>query len=228
MSDKSGQGARVAPGRVAQGQPHCPTAGARLFHRLLTLATAVKRVVFVFVALSTLGLQTLMPKTRQELMARLEELGIAVTTVDHKAVFTVGESDELHAQIQGGHTKNLFLKDAKDKLWLVIAECHTSIDLKALPKTIGSARLSFGKAELLMEALGVTPGSVTALSLINDTEHRVSVVVDQRLMEYDMINCHPLVNTATTSIRRDDLVRFIEACGHTPRILTLTATGNAG
>jgi len=181
-----------------------------------------------FAAHATLGLEKFMPKTRQELMTRLEELGIAVTTVDHKAVFTVGESDELHAQIPGGHTKNLFLKDAKDRLWLVVAECHTAIDLKALPKTIGSARLSFGKAELLMEVLGVTPGSVTALSLINDTEHRVSVVVDQRLMEYDMINCHPLVNTATTSIRRDDLVRFIEACGHAPRILTLTGQGNAG
>ncbi len=161
-------------------------------------------------------------------MTRLDEIGIAVTTIDHEAVFTVGESDEIHARIPGGHTKNLFLKDAKDKLWLVVAECHTDIDLKALPKTIGSARLSFGKAELLMEVLGVTPGSVTALSLINDTAHRVSVVVDRRLMEYDVINCHPLVNTATTSIQRDDLIRFMEACGHAPQILTLSGTKTAG
>lgn len=169
-----------------------------------------------------------MPKTRQELMARLEELGLSTSTVEHEAVFTVGESNDLHAQIAGGHTKNLFLKDAKDKLWLVVAECHTAIDLKALPKVIGSARLSFGKPELLMEALGVTPGSVTALALINDPEAHVSVVVDKRLMEYEVINCHPLVNTATTSIRRDDLIRFMQASGHAPRILALAGPESAG
>lgn len=163
-----------------------------------------------------------MPQTRHDLMARLEALGIAAPTVEHEAVFTVAESERLHREIGGGHTKNLFLKDAKDKLWLVVAEAHTPIDLKALPKAIGSARLSFGKPDLLMEALGVTPGSVTALALVNDTAQRVSVVVDRRLMEYDVVNCHPLVNTATTSIRRDDLIKFIEACGHTPRIVALT------
>jgi Ala-tRNA(Pro) deacylase len=167
-----------------------------------------------------------MPKTRAELMARLAELGIETTTVDHEAVFTVGESNALHAEIAGGHTKNLFLKDAKDRLWLVVAECHSPIDLKALPKAMGSARLSFGKPELLAEVLGVTPGSVTALALINDQDRRVSVVVDRRLMEYEIINCHPLENTATTSLRRDDLIRFIEACGHTPRILDLPGTGS--
>lgn len=163
------------------------------------------------------------PKTRADLMARLDELGFAVRTVEHEAVFTVAESDRLHREIAGGHTKNLFLKDAKDRLWLVVAESHTPIDLKALPKTIGSARLSFGKPELLMEVLGVTPGSVTAFALINDTGKRVSVVVDQRLMEYDRINCHPLVNTATTSIARDDLLAFMRACGHDPKVLALTA-----
>lgn len=168
-----------------------------------------------------------MPLTRHDLIARLEALGIATPTIEHEAVFTVAESDRLHREIAGGHTKNLFLKDAKDKLWLVVAEAHTPIDLKALPKAIGSARLSFGKPDLLMEVLGVTPGSVTALALVNDTAQRVSVVVDRRLMEYDVINCHPLVNTATTSIRRDDLIKFIEACGHTPRIVALTGAATA-
>lgn len=168
-----------------------------------------------------------MPLTRQELFDRLAALGIETTTIDHEPVFTVAESDRLHREIAGGHTKNLFLKDAKDKLWLVVAEAHTPIDLKALPKAIGSARLSFGKPDLLMEALGVTPGSVTALALVNDTAQRVSVVVDRRLMEYDVVNCHPLVNTATTSIRRDDLIKFIEACGHTPRIVALTGAATA-
>ncbi len=167
------------------------------------------------------------PTTRAGLMARLDALGIRHKTIDHEAVFTVAESDRLHRELPGGHTKNLFLKDAKDKLWLLIAESHTPVDLKSIPRTIGSARLSFGKPELLMEVLGVTPGSVTALALINDRQLRVSVVVDERLMAYDMINCHPLENTATTTISRDDLLRFIRACGHDPRVLPLTGSAAA-
>ncbi len=163
-----------------------------------------------------------MPSTRADLMARLAELGIETTTTEHEAVFTVAESDRLHRELPGGHTKNLFLKDAKGQLWLVIAESHTEVDLKALPKAIGAARLSFGKADLLIDVLGVAPGSVTALALINDTAHRLSVVVDERLMRYDIINCHPLENTATTAIRREDLFRFMEACGARPRIAALS------
>ena len=168
-----------------------------------------------------------MPKTRAELMARLDELGIPSTTIDHEAVFTVAESEKLHREIAGVHTKNLFLKDHRDRLWLVVAECHTPVDLKALQKTIGSGRLSFGKPELLAEVLGVQPGSVTALALINYTGGRVSVVVDQSLMQYDVINCHPLENTATTSIHRDDLIKFMHACGARPSVLALTATAVA-
>lgn len=155
-------------------------------------------------------------------MARLAELGIDTETVEHEAVFTVAESERLHRELPGGHTKNLFLKDGKDQLWLVVAESHTPVDLKALPKAIGSARLSFGKPDLLMEVLGVTPGSVTALALVNDKARLVSVVVDERLMQYDSINCHPLVNTATTRIARDDLIAFMRACGHEPRVINLT------
>lgn len=169
-----------------------------------------------------------MPKTRADLFARLDELGIHTATIDHEAVFTVAESDRLHREIAGGHTKNLFLKDHKDRLWLVVAESHTPVDLKALSKTIGSGRLSFGKPELLLQVLGVQPGSVTALALINDTERRVSVVVDRALMQYDIINCHPLENTATTSIRRDDLIKFMEACGASPSVLPLTAATDTG
>lgn len=162
------------------------------------------------------------PATRDQLFAYLDSLGIATETVDHPAVFTVGESTDLHRDLPGGHTKNLFLKDAKDKLWLIIAEAHTPVDLKAIYKSLGAARFSFGKPELLMEALGVTPGSVTALSLINDRAARVSVVVDAELMKYDSLNCHPLVNTATTNLQRDDLLKFIRATGHEPQIAPLT------
>lgn len=160
-----------------------------------------------------------MPATRDDLMRRLDELGILTTTVEHQAVFTVAESAELDRSIPGGHTKNLFLKDAKGRLYLVIAHAHTKIDLKALPERLGSARLSFGKPELLAEVLGVTPGSVTAFALINDAGRRVDTVIDEALMQFDTINAHPLTNTATTNIARDELLRFIRACGHEPRIL---------
>ncbi len=164
------------------------------------------------------------PATREQLFAFLAGLGIETKTVEHEAVFTVDQSTALHREITGGHTKNLFLKDAKDQIWLLIAEAHTPVDLKAIYKGLGAARFSFGKPELLMEVLGVTPGSVTALSLINDRTGRVSVVVDEELMKYDSVNCHPLVNTATTNLRRDDLLTFIRATGHEPRIARLTGT----
>jgi Ala-tRNA(Pro) deacylase len=164
------------------------------------------------------------PATRASLMARLAALKIPTTTVDHAAVFTVAESDEVSRAIPGGHTKNLFLKDAKGALFLVIAEAHTAVDLKTLHKTLGCARLSFGKPDLLMEVLGITPGSVTAFSLINDHTGRVSVIIDHALVAHATINCHPLTNTATTSIARDDLLRFIRDTGHEPRIATLSAT----
>lgn len=162
-----------------------------------------------------------MPATRSDLMRRLAELGIETTTIDHPAVFTVAESSLLDRDIPGGHTKNLFLKDAKDRLFLFVAHAHTSVDLKALPKEIGSARLSFGKPELLMEVLGVSPGSVTAFAVMNESEGRVQVIVDEALMRFEAINCHPLTNTATTTIARDDLLAFLNACAHPPRVLSI-------
>jgi Ala-tRNA(Pro) deacylase len=95
------------------------------------------------------------------------------------------------------------------------------IDLKTLPDRIGAARISFGKAELLQEVLGVEPGSVTPFALINDLEHQVNVVLDKKMMECDLVSYHPLVNTATTTLTPSDLMRFIESCGHKPQIVTL-------
>jgi Ala-tRNA(Pro) deacylase len=158
------------------------------------------------------------PVSRPELMAFFQVHGIATSTVEHEAVFTVEESEKLHRDIAGAHTKNLFLKDAKDQLFLVIAEAHARIDLKALPKTLGCGRLSFGKPELMLATLGIAPGSVTAFAVINDRSGRVQVVIDQTLMASATINCHPLTNTATTSIARDDLLVFLRATGHEPRI----------
>jgi Ala-tRNA(Pro) deacylase len=168
-----------------------------------------------------------MPATRAELFAYLDTLGIATTTVDHEAVFTVEQSEQLHRDIAGAHTKNLFLKDAKSALFLVVAEAHSKVDLKTLHKTIGCARLSFGNAELLMQMLGITPGSVNAFAVMNDHDGKVGVILDQNLQDASHINCHPMTNTATTSVARDDLVKFMRATGHEPRWLGLAVSDSA-
>jgi Ala-tRNA(Pro) deacylase len=168
-----------------------------------------------------------MHATRKTLFARLAELGIETNTVEHEAVFTVAESDRLERDLPGGHTKNLFVKDAKGKLFLIVAESHATVDMKRIHKRIGCARLSFGKSELLEARLGVTPGSVTAFAVINDREGAVEVILDETLMSFDVINCHPLVNTATTAIARDDLIAFLAATGHQPRVLSLAPDDGA-
>ncbi|MBI3452584.1 MAG: prolyl-tRNA synthetase associated domain-containing protein [Rhodospirillales bacterium] len=166
-----------------------------------------------------------MPATRQELLTRFDAQGIETQTVDHAAVFTVEESRHLHAAIPGAHSKNLFLKDAKDALWLVVAEADRPIDLKALPAAIGSKRLSFGSAALLTEVLGIPPGSVTPFALINDTARRVNVVLDAEMMAKTPLNFHPLENTATTSISPDGLRRFLASTGHVAREVKLPERG---
>jgi Ala-tRNA(Pro) deacylase len=162
-----------------------------------------------------------LPATRDELFARLAKLGIATRTVEHPPLFTVAESSAIERDLPGGHTKNLFLKDAEGSLFLIVALAETKIDLKSLPKVLRCGRLSFGKPELLAEALGVKPGSVTAFAVMNDTVRRVSVIVDQALFAHETVNCHPLENTATTNIALDELLRFIRASGHEPRVVKL-------
>jgi Ala-tRNA(Pro) deacylase len=165
------------------------------------------------------------PATRQDLFARLAELEIEARTVEHPPVFTVAESSILERDLPGGHTKNLFLKDKKDRLFLVVALGHARIDLKTLHKVLGCDRLSFGSPDLLIEVLGVPPGSVTPFALINDRACRVTVILDADMMRYERLNYHPLANTATTNIAREDLLTFIRSCGREPRIL---AVGSAG
>ena len=164
-----------------------------------------------------------MPASRDDLFAFLDSLAITTTTVEHPPLHTVEESRVLRGEIPGGHCKSLFLKDRKGALWLVVALEDARVDLNRLAKLLGAARLSFGRPELLDEVLGVTPGSVTPFALINDRDGRVGVVLDQAMMAHDPLNYHPLTNEATTTIARDDLLRFIRACGHVPRILALPA-----
>jgi Ala-tRNA(Pro) deacylase len=159
-----------------------------------------------------------MPASPDDLFAFLDSLGIAHKTVTHPPLFTVEQSQALRGTIPGGHTKNLFLKDKKDTVFLVTAPEDARVDLKTLHHKLGANRFSFGSATLLEELLGVTPGAVTPFGAINDTGHRVNVVLDASLLQHAVINCHPLVNTMTTSIARDDLVRFLEATCHPVRI----------
>ncbi len=162
------------------------------------------------------------PATPDELFATLDRLGIAHPTVRHPPLFTVEQSQSLRGAIPGGHTKNLFLKDKKDALFLVTAREDASIELKSLHRRLGATgRFSFGSAALMRETLGVAPGAVTPFGAINDDAHRVTVVLDAALMEHAIVNAHPLVNTLTTSIARDDLVKFLEATGHPPRIVPI-------
>jgi Ala-tRNA(Pro) deacylase len=163
----------------------------------------------------------IMAADRTELFARLEALGIATTTVEHEPVFTVEQSASLRETLPGAHTKNLFLTDKDGRIVLVVAKNDTRVDLKALAAQLGSGRFSFGKRELLEAVLGVPAGSVTPLALINTSAACITVVVDAALLDFAEVNCHPLVNTATTRLATADLVRFIEACGHKPRILAL-------
>ena len=167
-----------------------------------------------------------MPATPEELFAFLDRLGIRYRTVIHPPLFTVEQSQALRGAIPGGHTKNLFLKDKKDALFLVVASEDAVIDLKSLHRRIGgSGRFSFGSPDLMRTMLGVEPGSVTPFAAINDTAGRISVVLDEAMMRHETLNYHPLVNTMTTSIARDDLVAFLAATGHPPEIMPVAEAG---
>ena len=156
---------------------------------------------------------------RDRLLAWMAENGVEQTTLDHPAVFRVEEGLELKAAMPGAHTKNLFLKDKKQRLWLISARQDTVIDLKRAPGVIGSDRLSFGNEGLMWETLGVRPGSVTALGLSNDTERRVTFVLDRRLWEADAVNFHPLTNTATTALTQAAFRRVLRLLGREPLII---------
>ncbi len=160
-----------------------------------------------------------MPATPADLYAFLDAHGIEHRTLEHPAVFRVDEGHEIKAALPGCHTKNLFIKDAKDQLWLVCALGETRVDLKRLPAVIGSARLSFGSAALMEEVLGVTPGSVTLFALINDKSRRVTLVLDAALLQPEPVNFHPLTNTATTAISQDGLRRFLQALDIRPQVV---------
>jgi Ala-tRNA(Pro) deacylase len=164
-----------------------------------------------------------MAATPDDLFAFLDRLGIAHRTVSHAPLFTVEQSQALRGSIPGGHTKNLFLKDKKGTLVLLAAPEDGSIELKSLHRRIGGrGRFSFASAELMRDTLGVEPGAVTPFAAMNDRDCRVSIVLDAALLRQETVNFHPLRNTMTTAIASPDLVKFLEATGHPPRIMPVT------
>lgn len=162
-----------------------------------------------------------MAAIEQDLWDFLDRLGIATETARHAPVFTVEEAKAHRGALAGMHTKNLFLKDKKGQLWLVVTAEDRAVDLKDLRYRIGSAPLSFARPELLQEILGVAPGSVTPFAVMNDTFSRVRVVLDAEMMAGERLNFHPLTNTATTAIAPAGLLAFLDGCGHPPLVVVL-------
>ena len=161
------------------------------------------------------------PKGPEALFARLAELELDSTTVEHPPVYTVEESKALCGQLPGGHIKNLFLRNKKGAMWLVTCLEDSVVDLKALAGRLEAGRLSFGSAQRLMDHLGIRPGAVTPFAVINDRPGAVQMVLDRAVLDHDPVNCHPLVNHMTTALAPAALLRFLEAEGHPPRLLDL-------
>lgn len=162
------------------------------------------------------------PATPALLLERLDALGIDVATVEHPPVFTVEEAKALRGELAGGHTKNLFLRNKKGRMWLVVCAEDRRIDLKELGARLGAGRFSFGSADRLMRFLGVIPGAVTPFAAINDHGGAVTLVLDSALMNIRPLNFHPLDNAMTTAIEPDDLIRFLESIDHAPQLVDLS------
>lgn len=163
------------------------------------------------------------PAAPQDLFRRLDELGIAHETFEHPPVFTVEEAKSVRDGLPGGHTKNLFLRNKKGSMWLVVCDEDRLLDLKALARHVGAGRFSFSSADRMMRFLGVTPGAVSPFAIINDKGGRVQVVVDLAVLRCDRVNFHPLDNSMTTAIAGEDLLDFLRAEEHAPEVTDLSA-----
>jgi len=160
-----------------------------------------------------------MTKAEDKLYAIFDKLDITYETHEHPPIMTVDEGRDFHHKIPGMHCKNLFMKDKKGEIWLIVMPGDKRAHINQLQKIIGAARLSFGKPDLLLEILGITPGSVTPFALMNDTSRHVNVVLDEDMMEADMVNYHPLRNNASTSLKPSDLLKFIKNLSYEPQIV---------
>ncbi len=168
------------------------------------------------------------PATPRELLSRLESLGIDAHTFSHPAVYTVEEAKEKRGPLDGAHTKNLFVRDKKGAMWLIVALEDRAVDLKALARTLGHRGFSFGSEARLMGYLGVTPGAVTPFGVVNDHSGAVRVALDRGLLDHDVWNFHPLDNGMTTRLRGADMLRFLEAVDHPPTWIELGGVAGDG
>ena len=162
-----------------------------------------------------------MAATPADLFALFDRLGIEHSTVEHPPFFTVEEGRPWHDRIPGLHGKNLFIKDRKGGIWLVVMPAEKRADLGRLEKAVGAPRFSFARPELLQDVLALTPGSVTPFGLINDTARRVTVILDADMLESEWVNFHPLHNAASTTLRSADLLRFVRSLGYEPIVVRL-------
>jgi Ala-tRNA(Pro) deacylase len=168
-------------------------------------------------------------RARMDLTAFLARHGIALQRFEHPPVMTVEESERLVPRSPGVKTKNLFLRDKKGARHFLVTVPHDlAVDLVALGVQVGAGRLGFASAERLMKHLGVTPGSVSLLALVNDTAHAVEFLIDRRLWDADAVHAHPLVNDATMVIPHAELERFLAATGHSVRIIEVPGRGADG
>jgi Ala-tRNA(Pro) deacylase len=167
-----------------------------------------------------------MPASPDDLLAYLSSLSIETETVAHPPLHTVEDSQALRGDIPGGHARNLFVKDKKGRLFLLVLGEETAIDLKRVHEKIGAqGRVSFGSPQLLEEIWGVKPGAVTPFGAINDEAAQVCVVLDEAMMRHERLNFHPLVNSRTTGLDSADLVKFLRATGHEPMVVALGQDG---
>ena len=147
---------------------------------------------------------------KDDLIKILNDNGFEYFVEEHAPLFTVEDSKSLRGQIEGAHSKNLFLKDAKANFFLISIEESASIDLKKTMQQIQSKKLSFAKPEYLQDILGIEPGSVSPFALLNDTKKQVKFYLDQSFLDSETVNFHPLINTATVNISPQNLIELIE------------------
>ena len=163
-----------------------------------------------------------LPTSPEVLLSMLDDIGVKYDLYNHEAVFTVKQSDKVNSYIKGAHCRNLFLRDKKKQMFLVVVQNETKIDLKKLSVLLDCGRLSFGSPERLWNNLCVKPGSVCPFSIINDKDHYVQIVLDADMMNRDVVNYHPMVNTMTIGLNPEGLLKFIQSCGCVPNVIDLS------
>src|SRR5262245_40180832 len=164
-----------------------------------------------------------MPLTSDELLARLDSLGIRYKNHTHPPLFTVEDAKALRGDLPGGHVKNLFLRDKRQRFWLLTTLEDSRLDLKAMAARLEAGRFTFANEAQLMAHLGITPGAVSPLAAVNDTAQAVTVVLDKALLAVDPLNLHPLRNDRTTTMSGADLITFLKSCGHAPQVMDFPA-----